>query len=208
MKVLFLDIDGVRLTPVSESWVERGKAIVRVRCFCGVEFVARVASIRTGNTTSCGCKRLVSIRIRNRKHGHASRSGRHPLYRTWADIVQRCTNRNHPKYQDYGGRGVTVCQDWLASFVAFLAAVGERPRPGLEIDRRNNNGNYEPENVRWATRKEQASNTRVNNLVTHNGRTMTLTAWAEELGWSFMGLKDRARRLPLDEALIHKNGKS
>jgi hypothetical protein len=192
------------LEVISEGWYEGGKQYVRVRCCCGKEFPVRVNSLRTGNTKSCGCKRRQKLIDRNRTHGFAQRSGRHPLYRAWANMVSRCSDPNHPKYADYGGRGIMVCPRWRDSFADFLADVGERPFRGAEIDRRDNNLGYEPGNTRWATRAEQTRNTRVNRNITHDGRTMTLTEWARELGWSFMGLKDRLQRLPLDQAMIQK----
>jgi len=191
-----------KLTIVSPVWYENKRQMATVQCFCGKEFPARINALKTGNTTSCGCKRSASLRVRNRTHGLAPRSGRHPLYQTWADIVQRCTNRNHPKYDDYGGRGISVCCEWLESFAAFLASVGERPFAKAEIDRKDNNGNYEPGNIRWATRKQQTSNTRNNHLVTHRGRTQTLQAWAEELRWSQAGMAYRVKRMPLEVALV------
>jgi hypothetical protein len=205
VKVLFLDIDGVSpLAVISEPWMDRGRQRVRVRCECGNEFAVRVNSLKTGNTTSCGCKRKRSLVERNSTHGMAARSGRHPLYKTWADIIQRCTNTKHPKYADYGGRGIAVCARWAESFAAFVADVGSRPFPRAEIDRKDNDRGYEPDNVRWATRSQQMRNTRVNRVVSHNGQTMLLADWAALLGWSYMGLKDRVRRLPLVMALVPK----
>lgn len=195
-----------QLEVISEPWIEKSRSRVRVRCSCGTEFVAMMNGLKTGNTTSCGCKRKLFLVVRNTTHGHAQRSGRHPLYRTWADIIQRCENENHPKYADYGGRGISVCSEWRQSFAAFLQAVGERPFEGAEIDRRDNNGNYDLGNVRWATREEQMNNTRVNTIISHDGKTMSLTRWARHLGWSFMGLKDRVRRMPLHLALVRKDG--
>lgn len=81
------------------------------------------------------------------------------LYNTWANMIQRCTNANRPDYKNYGGRGISVCARWRASFKDFAEDVGERP-PGLSMDRIDNNGNYEPGNVRWATRSQQTLNSR------------------------------------------------
>jgi hypothetical protein len=197
------------LLQVGDLWIEDGKQRVRVRCQCGSEFVTRVNSVKTGNTSSCGCKRKRTLTARNRTHGMGSRSSRHPLYRTWANIIQRCTNANNPKFKDYGGRGITVCDRWKNSFANFLADVGDRPFDGAEIDRINNDLGYEKSNVRWASRRMQTTNTRRNRIIVFGGSSMSLTEWATELGWSYCGLADRIRRLPMCKALIRKpkNGK-
>lgn len=189
------------LTVISLPWMERGRSRVRVRCACDAEFTVRLNSLKTGNTTSCGCARTASLHRRNTTHGLAPRSGRHPLYKAWSNIVQRCTNPTHPKYADYGGRGITVCDAWRDSFEQFLTDVGERPWPGAEIDRRDNSRGYEPDNIRWVTRREQNSNKRNNQTLSHNGQSMTLTAWAELLRWSRAALDRRVARMPLAEAL-------
>jgi hypothetical protein len=98
-------------------------------------------------------------------------------------MLSRCYNPLHHKYVEYGGRGITVCDRWRNDFSAFLEDVGTRPSSAHSLDRYpNNDGNYEPGNVRWATRSEQQRNRRVNHLLTHNGKTQCVTAWAEELG--------------------------
>jgi hypothetical protein len=95
-------------------------------------------------------------------HGHGSNKiGRSPTYRSWDGMIQRCTNQNHAAYKNYGGRGITVCAEWLDSFEVFLADIGEKPSVDLSLDRIDNEGNYEPANCRWATAKEQRANRRV-----------------------------------------------
>lgn len=84
----------------------------------------------------------------------------HPLYHTWSGIRARCTNPKNPNWPNYGGRGIRICERWLQSFEAFVADVGERPSAAHSIDRRDNDGHYEPGNVRWATAGEQAANKR------------------------------------------------
>lgn len=104
-----------------------------------------------------------------------------PEYRSWRAMIQRCTGPNHQAYDRYGGRGITVHPTWLTSFTQFFRDVGPRPAD-CSLDRIDNNGNYEPGNVRWATRKEQARNRKKNTLLTINGRTQCLQAWADEAG--------------------------
>jgi hypothetical protein len=105
---------------------------------------------------------------------------------------KRCTDLAHDNYALYGGRGIKVCDQWLGSFENFLADMGERPE-GKFLERIDNNGNYEPSNCRWATRSEQARNRRTNHLITHNGVTQPLVAWAEQVGISRLTLRSRLR---------------
>ena len=93
------------------------------------------------------------------KHGHARHGSKHPLYETWMNMRRRCENPNSTNYKNYGARGIKVCDRWQ-SFENFLADMGEKPDPALTLDRTNNEGDYEPDNCRWATRKEQRANKR------------------------------------------------
>lgn len=110
---------------------------------------------RHGDTTKCGTSHSL-------KHGHrwtACRRGKSPTYQSWAAMKARCLNPGRAKYADYGGRGIKVCDRWLGSFSNFLADMGERPE-GMTLDRIDNDGDYGPGNVRWATPKEQRANQR------------------------------------------------
>lgn len=102
-------------------------------------------------------------------------------YNAWNNIKSRCNNQNHPQRKDYGGRGITVCDRWINSFEDFVADVGRSPGPEYSIDRKDNSKGYEPGNVRWATKVEQARNARNNHLIAFRGQTLCAAAWAEKL---------------------------
>jgi hypothetical protein len=112
-------------------------------------------------------------------------------YSTWHGMIQRCTNPNSPRYDRYGGRGISVCSRWRESFQNFLDDMGRKPSQSHSIDRINNDGNYEPSNCRWATQAEQMRNASSANLLTHNGETLCLTDWSIKTGISISGLRHR-----------------
>jgi len=116
-----------------------------------------------------------------------------PIYRIWAQIHQRCRNKQSQVYNNYGGRGIKVCKRWY-KFKNFLADMGPTYKTGLTIERVDNNGDYCPENCCWATRGEQAMNKRTNHLLTYCGKTQPLTVWARELGIPYTTILERIRR--------------
>jgi hypothetical protein len=128
------------------------------RCVCGNESNVRSVLLRSGKTQSCGCLRREILSAKNTRHGHTVGNSMTREYRIWLSMMNRCRNPNVDRYECYGGRGIKVCERWHA-FDNFLADVGPIPAP-LSIDRINNDGDYEPGNVRLATRKEQAANRR------------------------------------------------
>jgi hypothetical protein len=124
--------------------------------------------------------------------GTVDNKGRNtPEYKSWAHMKARCNSETNHKYHLYGARGIKVCDRWLNNFENFLADMGQKPSPLHTIDRIDNNGNYEPSNCRWATKKEQGRNTRTNLLITHNGKTMTLIEWSELSGVNKITLRNR-----------------
>ena len=145
------------LTPSSHRPGVGTEVVWLCRCACGGETEATAGSLQAGNSTNCGCVRRSGLKQRNTTHG----LGKPPEYNTWANMIQRCHNPDHPKFRYWGGRGISVCAEWRESFAAFLAYVGPRPSPRHSIDRfPDNSGDYEPGNVRWATQKEQVANSR------------------------------------------------
>jgi hypothetical protein len=114
---------------------------------------------------------------RNWKHGYADT----PIYKVWQMMRDRCENPESSNYENYGGRGIKVCERWQ-SFLTFLADMGERPSDAHSIEREDNDGNYEPGNCVWATRDQQNNNSRNCHTLTHDGMIDTLTGWAKRLG--------------------------
>lgn len=154
-----------------------GRAFWLCRCECGNESLVEGGELAVGGTVSCGCYRLQRTSESHTTHGLNS----HPLYQKWASMIFRCTNRNNPGWMNYGGRGISVCREWR-DFSVFFNDMAERWSPGLELDRIDNNGDYCPQNCRWATKTEQCNNRRSNRLLTWNGETKTLAQWAHGAG--------------------------
>jgi hypothetical protein len=141
-----------RLTLIEKAGrTKQSRLLWKCKCECGTEKVVRDNHLKDGSTSSCGC-------TRNIEHGHARCGNYSPTYYTWKTMRERCSNSNHVHFKYYGGKGVKVCDRWN-DFENFLADMGARPE-GRSLNRINNDGDYEKSNCRWATRKEQANNTR------------------------------------------------
>lgn len=181
----------VALGPIGRS--SDRKIIWLCRCDCGNTCTPTGKSLRSGNTKSCGCLRDESARARFTKHGYTM----HPLYGTWRKMISRCHALGEDSFSNYGARGIEVCAEWRDSFESFCDYVSQLSHystDGYTLDRIDNDGNYEPGNVQWATHMEQLRNTRRNRFYTWNGITKCLTDWANEYGISRRALVQRLDR--------------
>lgn len=169
-----------RLTVLAHVGEVNGRVGWYCACSCGWFKIIDSKSLVTGKTASCGCLRV--------SHGRSNTA----LHKVWTSMRGRCNNPNDQSYAYYGQRGIKVCSRW-DSFELFVADMGPRPF-GTSIERRDNDGDYEPDNCYWATPVEQASNTSRTRLLAAGGRTQTMSAWARELGLNPAALIGRLAR--------------
>ena len=191
----FMDLEGMKfekLTPIGFAGVKNRKTFWYCKCDCGNVKIVMSSALKVGSIRSCGClNKGVARRV---IHGYCPKYNETKVYRCWSSMLGRCRNQNQKKYPDYGARGITICERWLESFQNFLDDMGEPPI-GLTLDRIDVNGNYCPENCRWATRKEQANNRRSNHSLTYNGKTQNISQWAKEIGIRDATLRARIGQL-------------
>lgn len=131
---------------------------------------------------------------KNTIHGHSRKGMATSEYRTWAHIKNRCGNSKYKEFHRYGERGIKVCERWLNSFPNFLADMGLKPTASHSIERKNNNGDYEPNNCIWATDQQQSENRRSNRFLTHDGKTMIMSHWAKLTGISSNKICQRLKK--------------
>ena len=152
------------------------------RCDCGNECIAKTRDLKNMNKKSCGC-------LQNKKTKSRERA-RH----IWYNMKDRCLNEKHERYNSYGGRGIKVCDEWLEFESFYEWSIENGYNDTLTIDRIDVNGNYEPNNCRWVDMKTQQNNTRRNHYITYNGKTQTLSQWAEEFNINYYTLLYRINR--------------
>ena len=172
---------------------QNGNEYWNCKCSCGTERQVSVSGLKSGRSRSCGCYSAEVAGLHVVRHGCTRNRKKSPEYVTWQSILNRCRNEKNSRYKDYGGRGIIICDRWAESFQIFLDDMGTKPTPNHSIDRVDNNGNYCPENCRWSTKKEQSRNTRSNRILTCNGRSQCIAAWACELGVNHEVIRTRLK---------------
>jgi len=177
---------------------------IRVRCSCGVEKEVQRTDVLGKKVISCGHIRKERSRAALTTHGLTTggRKNWHPMYMRWQTMKQRCSNPLVSKYKDYGARGIKVCDRWKKSFTAFLDDVGPPPSPLHTLERKNNDRDYEPENVIWALSGAQSRNRRSNVWLTFEGRTMCAVDWAKDRGYHVSTISYRKRQGWSDEKTL------
>lgn len=174
-----------RLEVISFSRMNGKTSIWNCQCSCGTIKEIRMTDLKSGLTLSCGCL------LREKIVTHGKTKSR--IYRIWRGMIQRCTNPRHELYYNYGGRGVTVCDEWK-NFESFYRDMGDPPDDALTLERKDNEIGYCIGNCTWATRAEQSNNKRTNVFLEYKGKRQTVTQWAREIGLDPSVLRGRLRR--------------
>lgn len=174
------------------------------KCDCGKIKTINGDNLRGGNTISCGCVQKEITRVHRYKHGDADSR----LYNIWCAMKRRCYNENDPKYNLYGGRGISICDEWRSNYASFMNWAYENgydinaPRGKFTIDRIDVNGNYEPTNCRWVDQKVQANNIRTNHRITYNNETHTIAEWSTILDIPYSNLYSALSKNEFDMAKV------
>lgn len=166
------------------------RAMWLFQCDCGKTKVIAGGPVRSGNSRSCGCGIVNATIQRNLTHGLSFT----PEHMAWREMKKRCYNPNYNGFKNYGGRGISVCERWMDSFENFFSDMGKRPSEKHSIDRVENNGNYEPGNCRWATKKHQNRNKRNNHKLCFSGESKTIQEWSEITGINHGTIESRIRK--------------
>lgn len=185
-----------RLTVLRRSVIDKRKWVCL--CSCGNMTEVFGSNLSRIHTTSCGCLHSETTSNRNSTHGMTNTTE----FGIWQSMKQRCYDENCEAYKDYGGRGVVVCDRWRNSFEDFFLDVGLRPSSKHSLDRHpNNDGNYEPTNFRWATKRQQAQNRRDNVVVEYNGEKMALAEFASRFDIKGTSIYSHIKKKTLEEIL-------
>lgn len=181
-----------RLTVIEYSYSnDHGERVWKCKCDCGNISFATSHNLVSGHTKSCGCYVVEQTTAANTTHGKS----RSRIYRAYSNMITRCYNHNYKCYASYGGRGIRVCDEWRLNAKSFIDwAIANGYREDLTLDRIDVNGDYCPENCRWATMKEQQNNRTNNAIYQYNGESKTLAEWADALGIKYNRLQMSIKR--------------
>lgn len=193
-----IDLTGLRfgrLTVLTRGAGKYGRPSWMCVCDCGTTIDVGRGNLRSGASTSCGCYQRDNCAALHRTHGLSKTRS----YASWTKMMQRCYDPRHPHYASYGGTGVKVCRRWHF-FTRFYEDMGERPA-GTTIDRVDGAKGYSLDNCRWATRKQQANNTKSNRIVRFSGEDITLAELADRTGIQYHTLRKRINRMSVEKAV-------
>lgn len=170
---------------------KKGRSRWLCRCKCGTERIVAGSNLRTGESKSCGCEQYKYLSDLNSVHHKEPRR----LYNIWANMKSRCYNPQNLSYKNYGGRGISVCEEWTHDFISFREwAFSNGYADDLSIDRIDNDGDYTPLNCRWATNEEQSNNRRSNVQIEYEGEVHTLAEWRKKIGITKSAIEGRRNR--------------
>lgn len=192
--------NGIRV--VAPAGSAAGKRLWQCECSCGSLFVAVGTRLRDGSVS--GCARCAKRNMEHRTHGATGSRE----YVSYCAMKQRCLYPKNKRYEQYGGRGIRICDRWLESFENFYADMGQQPGPGYSIERIDRDKDYEPGNCVWADSLQQANNRSNNTRIEINGRTQTMTQWSRETGVNRTVILRRMKRGLSGESLIAKGATS
>lgn len=198
------DIRGLKFGMLSVTGfaginAKNNEATWSVICDCGTVAIKDGSALRSGGVKSCGCAKDRMIGAANTKHGDSHKG----LYIVWAGMIERCSREKHVAWKDYGGRGIKVCERWH-DYQLFKEDMGDGYAKGLQIDRIEVNGNYEPSNCKWSTPKEQSNNRRNNRRVQFDGLNLTISEWSDKTGFSHAVICKRLKMgWPIEKVLTH-----
>ena len=180
-----------RLVVLSLAYTKNGRTFWNCKCSCGNEKIILGKDLQNGHIRSCGCLRVEISRSRMTTHGATDSR----LYNIWTSMKARCETSKKQKFiKDYQNRGIKICAEWHDFSVFQKWALENGYKDNLSIDRIDNNGNYCPENCRWADNFTQANNKRNNHWLTYNNKTQTIAQWSKELGMKYNALNERLRK--------------
>lgn len=193
-----IDLTGQRfgmLTVLNRADNKGKRTMWNCLCDCGNKAVVGGSNLKNGNTRSCGCLHKKMLISNSKTHGLSC----HPPYRVYSHMKGRCCNKNDENYKRYGGRGITICDEWLSSFSAFYEwSMKNGYKSGATLDRIDNNSGYSPSNCRWTTMQVQSNNRRSNHYITYNEKTMSASDWSRETGINVGTIiaRDRSGKTP------------